>query len=114
MSDQNKEKKEYRVTKGSLILRIVVSVYLLYTVYQLSGSLGTTSGMDKIVVIIAMVIFTAVAVPLGGFSLKAMSGGEYAQSGAVEEPEISEEDSMEVVDSTKEEITQDESAEDDR
>lgn len=89
-----KEKKQYHVTKGSLILRIVVSLYLLYTVYELSGSLATTSGMDKIVVIIAMVVFTAVAVPLGGFSIKAMSGGEYAQGGAVEEAieEVAEED----------------------
>jgi len=97
MENENNGKKEYTIRRGSLILRIVVSAYLLYTVYQLFGSLGTATGTDKIVVVIAMIIFTVVAVPLGFFSLRAMSRGEYTLPGA--DQEESEEEISDTIDS---------------
>ena len=104
--ERNKEKNtRTTVTKGSLILRIVVSVYLLYTVYSLFGSVGTAEGKDKIIVIVAMIAFTAVALPLGGFSIRAMSQGNYAQPDNHDEAKKDEE-SMPVVDAENEAIEQ--------
>lgn len=93
MNNKNqKDKKEYTVSKGSLILRVVVSAYLLYTVFQLSSSMTSAVGNDKIVIIIAMIVFTLVAVPLGGMSIRALTNGRYAGSGVSddEESEIEE------------------------
>ena len=118
--ERNKEKNtRTTVTKGSLILRIVVSVYLLYTVYSLFGSVGTAEGKDKIIVIVAMIAFTAVALPLGGFSIHAMSQGNYVQPDNHDEAKTDEaktdEESTPVVDAENdaiEQITEEESDKD--
>ena len=73
-----KEEKKPLLTKGTLILRTVVALYLLYTVYQLVPSLKTSTGRDLIFVVAAMVIFTAIAIPLAIFSAKALIKGEFA------------------------------------
>lgn len=76
---ENKDKKKTNVTRGSLILRVIVSFYLLYTVYGLYGSIATSTGKDRIIIMTAMAVFTIVAIPLGGFSLHALSKGSYIQ-----------------------------------
>lgn len=64
-------------TRVSLILRIVVSAYLLYLVWELRGAPANYTGMQRLFFIAAMLVFTVVAVVLGGFSLKAYLRGEY-------------------------------------
>ena len=76
MKKEKNTNKPY-LTKGTLILRTVVALYLLYTVYQLSPSIKTAIGKDLIFVIIAMVVFTIIAVPLGALSIKALVKGEF-------------------------------------
>lgn len=64
-------------TKVSLILRMVVSVYLLYLVWELREAPASHTGVESLLFIAAMVLFTAVAVILGGLSLRAFLRGEY-------------------------------------
>lgn len=73
-----KQKKNYP-SKISLILRIVVSAYLLYLVWELRGAPASHTGAERLLFIAAMVIFAIVAVVLGGFSLRAYLKGEYDQ-----------------------------------
>ena len=70
------EKKRYP-SKISLILRIVVSAYLLYLVWGLRGAPASHTGAERLLFIAAMALFTGVAVALGGFSLRAYLKGEY-------------------------------------
>ncbi|MBS6397915.1 MAG: hypothetical protein KH452_12340 [Clostridiales bacterium] len=72
----DKEKKRYP-TKISLILRIAVSAYLLYIVWELRGAPASHTGGARIFFIAAMIVFAVVAVVLGGFSLRAFLNGEY-------------------------------------
>ena len=72
------DKKKYPA-KITLILRIVVSLYLLYTVWGLRGAPTSHTGTQRILFIAAMIIFFVVAVILGGLSLKALIKGEYEQ-----------------------------------
>lgn len=76
---ENKDERKTNLTKGSLILRVVVSFYLLYTVYELYGSIATATGNDRIIIIAAMVVFTVIAIPLAGFSIRSLSQGTYVQ-----------------------------------
>lgn len=71
-----KEKKNYP-TKISLILRIAVSAYLLYLVWELRSAPASHNGVERLVFVVAMAVFTIAAVLLGGFSLKAYMKGEY-------------------------------------
>lgn len=71
------EGKKNRPAKISLILRIVVSVYLLYLVWGLRGAPASHTGMERWLFIGAMVLFTAVAVVFGGLSVRALLKGEY-------------------------------------
>ena len=58
-------------------LRMVVSVYLLYLVWELREAPASHTGVESLLFIAAMVLFTAVAVILGGLSLRAFLRGEY-------------------------------------
>lgn len=71
------EKKKYPA-KITLVLRIVVALYLLYTVWELRGAPASHTGAERILFIAAIIVFFVVAVILGGFSLKALVRGEYA------------------------------------
>lgn len=73
-----KQKKSYP-SKVSLILRIVVSAYLLYLVWELRGAPASHTGAERLLFIAAMILFAVVAVVLGGFSLRAYLRGEYDQ-----------------------------------
>lgn len=74
------QKKKYPA-KITLILRAVVSAYLLYTVWELRGAPASHTGGERILFIAAMIVFFIVAVVLGGFSLKALIKGEYSEPG---------------------------------
>ena len=70
--DKNKEKDEdlkrrnpdNLPTKFQVIIRMVVGVYLCYLVYKLikDGALVRTQGVEKIIMIAAVVLFTAAGV----------------------------------------------------
>lgn len=79
--DNNKN----RPTQITLILRIVVSFYLLYTAFSLRNAPVEHTGGERVFFLVAIFIFTVVAVVLGGFSIKALLKGEY------QKPEDSEE-----------------------
>lgn len=66
-------------TKVSLVLRMVVSAYLLYLVWELREAPASHTGAESLLFIAAMVLFAAVAVILGGMSLRAFLRGEYGQ-----------------------------------
>lgn len=80
------EQKKNYPSKISLILRIVVSAYLLYLVWGLRDAPASHTGAQRLLFIAAMVVFTVVAVVLGGLSLKAFLNGEYDQSDGGDEP----------------------------
>lgn len=71
------EKKKNYPSKISLILRMVVSLYLLYLVWGLREAPAAHSGMERLLFIGAMILFAAVAVILGGISVRAFLKGEY-------------------------------------
>lgn len=73
------DKKKNSPTRVSLILRIVVSVYLLYLAWELRGAPANYTGMQRWFFIGAMFVFTVVGVVLGGFSLRTYLRGEYDQ-----------------------------------
>lgn len=71
------DKKKKYPAKITLVLRIVVAAYLLYLVWGLRGAPGSHEGAEKVLFIVAMVVFVVAAVLIGGFSLKALLNGEY-------------------------------------
>mgnify|MGYP006875942393 CR=1 FL=1 len=71
------EKKKNCPSKISLILRMVVSAYLLYLVWGLREAPATHSGMERLLFMGAMILFATVAVILGGLSIRAFLKGEY-------------------------------------
>lgn len=73
------EPKKSYPSKVSLVLRIVVSAYLLYLVWGLRGAPASHTGTERLLFIAAMIVFTVVAVVLGGLSLRAYLKGEYDQ-----------------------------------
>lgn len=68
-------------SKISLILRIVVSAYLLYLAWGLRGAPASHTGTQKLFFIAAIAVFAIVGAVLGGFSLRAYIKGEYDQPG---------------------------------
>jgi uncharacterized membrane protein YczE len=74
--EKGKPKKNNQ-TRVSLILRMAVSVYLLYLAWELKGAPFSHTGVERVVFAAAVLIFTVVAVILGGFSLRAYLRGEY-------------------------------------
>lgn len=71
------DKKRNRPTKVKLTLRILVSFYLLYLVWQLRGAPASHTGTERLLFLAAMALFTVTAVLLGGFSLRAYLRGDY-------------------------------------
>ncbi len=66
-------------TRVSLVLRIVVSLYLLYLAWGLREAPANHTGAERLLFIAAMILFAAVGVVLGGLSLKALLRGECGQ-----------------------------------
>ena len=79
--------KKPRNTMMALIARLVVAAYLLYMAWELRGAPAAHDGAERVLFIVAIVAFTAIALVLGGFSLKALLKGEYDKPGSDEEPE---------------------------
>lgn len=77
--------KKNMPTQITLLLRTVVSFYLLYTVFSLRNAPVEHTGGERIFFLVAMLVFTIVAVVLGGFSIKALLKGEYQKPGEDEE-----------------------------
>lgn len=109
---EEKKKKAPYLTKGSLILRILVAFYLLYTVNGLAGSLADSVGRDRLFIIIFMLLFGVIGVLLGIYSIKALIKKEYvvpreaAAEDVVIQEVIQEEDAAKVIE-TAEEIEKD-------
>ena len=59
---------------------MVVSLYLLYLVWGLKEAPASHTGGERLLFIVAMILFAAVAVVLGGTSLRAFLRGEYGQT----------------------------------
>ena len=70
-------KKKNYPSKISLLLRIVVSAYLLYLAWGLRDAPASHTGAERLLFIAAMILFGAVAILLGGMSIKAYLKGEY-------------------------------------
>lgn len=68
---------KHNPTKTSLILRIAASVYLLYLAWSLKDAPSSHIGMESILYIVAIAVFTIVAIIIGGMSIKAFAKGEY-------------------------------------
>lgn len=81
------DRKRNGPTKVSLVLRMVVSAYLLYLVWELREAPASHTGVESLLFIAAMVLFAAVAVILGGMSLRAFLKGEYEQPNDGEDSE---------------------------
>lgn len=66
-------------SKISLILRIVVSAYLIYLAWELRGAPASHTGTQKLFFMAGMAMFAIVGIVLGGLSLRAFIKGEYDQ-----------------------------------
>jgi len=73
-------KKKNYPSRMSLILRIAMSAYLLYLAWGLKEAPAKYTGIQHWIFIAAMILFTAVGIVLGGFSLKAYMNGDYAEA----------------------------------
>lgn len=89
----NGGKPPIRTTKFSLIMRVIVSGYLLYTVWSIKDGLFTTTGKEQLLLIFFSVLFLVCAVYLGVTSIKSLAAGEYMVPGE-DEQEGAEEDQM--------------------
>lgn len=89
----NGGKPPLRTTKFSLIMRVIVSGYLLYTVWSIKEGLFTTTGKEQLLLIFFSVLFFVCAVYLGVTSIKSLAAGEYMVPGE-DEQEGAEEDRM--------------------
>lgn len=78
------DKKKKYPPRITLILRILVAAYLLYQAWELRGAPGSHEGAEKIIFIVAIIVFIAAAILIGGFSLKALLNGEYDDPDAQE------------------------------
>lgn len=90
----NGGKPPIRTTKFSLIMRVIVSGYLLYTVWSIKEGLFTTTGKEQLLLISFSVLFLVCAVYLGVTSIKSLAAGEYMVPGE-DEQEEAEDDQLE-------------------
>ncbi|MGN0304782.1 MAG: hypothetical protein ACI4D2_01345 [Lachnospiraceae bacterium] len=52
-----KEKKVYRLTKASYVVRVLVGAYLLYTVYELVNNWQECTGMTLVFSVLGAIVF---------------------------------------------------------
>ena len=81
-----KEKKNYP-SKITLIIRVVISAYILYLAWGLRTAPAESAGIERILFIVVMIIFVAFSVVFGGKSLLALKHGEYCDNDEDEEEE---------------------------
>jgi hypothetical protein len=97
--DEGKRKKPH-LSKLTLILRIACSFYLLYLAYGLINPAMNTIGTKQVILIGAIIVFTLIAIPLGGLSIKSL-----VQKNYIEAMEIADEDEENVVDYEEENVS---------
>jgi len=110
---KEKKKKKVYVTKGSLILRIIASVYLIYTVYHLVLAMLNDSAerteVEKIIIYLVIIIFTISALFLGITSIKKWIHKDYLDENSKDE-DSKDEDSKD--EDSKDEDSKDEDSKD--
>lgn len=87
------KKKEPYLTRMSLIVRILASLYLFYTDYSLLSALTQTEGTERIFMLAVIVIFAMIAAPMLFFSVKALINKDYVipeEKNAIEEKDDKE------------------------
>lgn len=90
--DNNKRNGD---TKVGLTLRIVVAVYVLYLAYGLIQGLGATSGNDRILIAIAIIVFIAAGGAILFISGRKLIRKEYMDAEEDTEEERTEDQSEE-------------------
>jgi len=75
MQDKNKYP-----TKITLIIRALISAYILYLAWGLRTAPAESSGLESILFIVVIIVFVAFAVLYGGRSLLALKKGEYCDA----------------------------------
>lgn len=73
------EKKDKRslATKWSLVIRLLVGGYLIYTAYTLIEAIKTKNGMEQLFFIVFTALFTILGIILILMSGKSFIKGEY-------------------------------------
>lgn len=71
------ENKGRKTTKVNLVLRMAISAYLIYLVFDLRYAPMEYQGTSRIVIICAMVIFAIVGITLGINTFKRFKNGDY-------------------------------------
>lgn len=74
---EGKKKTTYLPTRLSLTIRLLVAAYLAYIVYSLKGVNEKYAGTELVFFLIAIVVFSIVAVFLIVHSLRALATGRY-------------------------------------
>lgn len=74
------EEQNYKPTKMTLVIRIAVGFYLLYTAYSLIGGILASTGNEKLFLLIAAVAFVFIGVLLVFFAGRSLMDGNYAAS----------------------------------
>ena len=93
MKNDDQEKKYYTVSKVSYTIRVFVALYLYYTVWQIKDAPFKSEGMERVVFIIAIILFLVCATVIGYTSMKALIRKEYSENNpqedtfAISEPE---------------------------
>lgn len=72
------EKRVYRLTKGSYVVRILVGAYLLYTVYELVNNWQECSGLTLILSVLGTILFVVLGVFFVIQSIYMLRTGRYA------------------------------------
>ncbi|MBQ6786811.1 MAG: hypothetical protein IJO85_03720 [Lachnospiraceae bacterium] len=74
---QNEQVTNKLPSKMSLIVRVMVSCYLIYTVYSLGDVWNRYSGGELILYLIIMVVFGLAACIMGGLAIRDLITGKY-------------------------------------
>lgn len=101
---ENKKRQRLLVPKFTLMLRIIIGGYLLYTSYSLIEAITTTTGKEQLLFILATAVFTIVGIICIFFSVRSFSRGEY--QGGSADTSVVEEDVIEseVIDAGSKEV----------
>lgn len=91
-SDNNRKNGDTRV---GLTLRVVVALYVLYLAYGLIQGFGETSGNDRILIAIAIIIFIVAGGAILFFSGRKLIRKEYVDAEEVVGDENTENESEE-------------------
>ncbi|MBQ6996063.1 MAG: hypothetical protein IJN64_16505 [Lachnospiraceae bacterium] len=87
---QNEQVTSKLPSKMSVIVRIMVSAYLLYTVLSLGDVWNRYSNGELILYLVIMIFFVVIALFMGSISIRDLIKGKYC-GGAMDRSEASEE-----------------------